>query len=299
MPAVAQQLTVLGGASVRTNPHDETWGGLVEYSHELAPGVAASYAYRNEGHFPSHHRDGHSLQLWATSGNPDGLSVRAGLGAYRFFDTAVAESPDGFGNSHGWAILLSAAMRWHTAGSRWTWEIRADRVLAHESFETTQVLAGAGFALDQDGSFHSNATPRTHNAEFDLLAGKTIVNSFESENATASGIDVRYAFGPVLHASAAWVNEGDARLIRRNGLLAELWLEPSFAHDRYTLGVGLGAYFAIDEMYHSGPRVQAVISTTFSWNVDRRWALRLTWHRISSNYDRDSDIVLAGVGYRF
>ena len=26
---------------------------------------------------------------------------------------------------------------------------------------------------------------------------------------------------------------------------------------------------------------------------------RVTWHRVSSNYDRDSDIFLAGLGYRF
>ena len=284
---------------MRTNPDDETWGGLVEYSHDLGPHVAASYAYRNEGHSPSHHRDGHSVQLWAMSGNPDGLSVRAGLGAYRFFDTTVAENPEGFGNAHGWGTLASAAVRWHPAGSRWTWELRADRMFAHESFDSMQVMAGAGFALDQDGSFRSNAAPRVHDNEFNVLAGKTIVNSFESENATSSSIEIRHAFGPVLRASAAWVNEGDAQLIRRNGLLTELWLEPSFSHDRYTLGLGIGPYFAIDETYRSGPRVQGVISTTFSWHVDRRWALRVTWHRISSNYDRDSDIVLAGVGYRF
>ena len=297
-PANAQELTGLAGASILTSPKDRALGGVIEYSHDLADHLAAAYAYRNEGHLPSHHRDGHSLQLWATTNGAEGFSLRAGLGAYRYFDTAVAENPQGFGNSHGWGTLLSAAARWRVAGSRWTWEMRVDRIMAHESFDTTQVTAGLGYRLDQDGSFRSNATRAAHRGEVDLLGGTTIVNSFESEGATATSLDFRYALGPVWRASLGWVNEGDARLIRRNGAIAEIWLEPSFAHDRFTMGVGIGTYVAIDD-YHVGTHVQGVISTTLSWRVGERWAARIIWHRISSNYDRDSDIVLAGLGYRF
>ena len=299
MPAAAQELRVLAGASILSSPRETTPGGAVEYSHDLTEHLVAAYAYRNEGHLPSHHRDGHSLQVWASTGRPDGFSLRAGLGAYRYFDTAVAEEPKGFGNSHGWGTLLSAAASWRTPGSRWVWEVRVDRIMAHESFDTTQVVAGAGYRLDQDGSLRSNATPVARRAEIDILGGMTIVNSFESENANAYAVDSRYAFTPSVRGSVGFVNEGDARLIRRNGIIAELWLEPSFEHDRFTLGVGIGPYVAVDDMYHSGPRVQGVISTTVSWRVGDRWTARLIWHRISSNYDRDSDIVLAGLGYRF
>jgi hypothetical protein len=299
VPAAGQELTALAGASTLSSPREQTRGGAVEYSHDLSEHLVAAYAYRNEGHLPSHHRDGHSLQVWASTGRADGFSLRAGLGAYRYFDTAVAEEPKGFGNSHGWGTLASVAARWRTPGSRWAWELRVDRIMAHESFDTTQIVAGAGYRLDQDGSFRANATPIAHRAEVDGLGGIIIVNSFESENAHAASLDARYAFTAFLRGSIGWVNEGDARLIRRNGVIAELWLEPGFERDRFTLGVGIGPYIAIDDMYHSGPRVQGVISTTFSWRFGERWAARVIWHRISSNYDRDSDIVLAGIGYRF
>jgi len=42
-----------------------------------------------------------------------------------------------------------------------------------------------------------------------------------------------------------------------------------------------------------------MLSTTFSYHFAHGWVGRLTWHRVSSNYDRDSDILLAGVGFRF
>jgi hypothetical protein len=82
-------------------------------------------------------------------------------------------------------------------------------------------------------------------------------------------------------------------------VLAQAWLEPSFGDDRWTMGLGYGAYFAVDD-YHPEPRhVLPILTTTLSYNVTRKWTGRFEWHRVISNYDRDSDIFLLGVGYRF
>ncbi len=60
-----------------------------------------------------------------------------------------------------------------------------------------------------------------------LLGGQSIVNSLQSENSTAKSIELRHAFGPILRGSVGWLDEGDAKVVQRKGLIAQAWLEPS------------------------------------------------------------------------
>jgi hypothetical protein len=163
-------------------------------------------------------------------------------------------------------------------------------------------MVGAAYELNQDGSLRRNAPPRAfgaHESEIAVMAGQTIVNSFESENARSYVVEYRHTLRPAIRATLGWIYEGDSRLVRRNGVAALLWLEPSFGDDRLTLGLGLGPYVAIDSYAGSEPRLQALIGTTFSYRFAHAWTARVSWYRVSSNYDRDSDIITAGVGYRF
>ena len=300
LPAGAQELGLALGGSRAHDPDDTSYAAIASYSHRLAPNWLASFAYLNEGHFPSHHRDGHSAQLWYTSGEGEGFAVRAGAGPYRYFDTTVAETPLGFGNAHGWAALYSVAALWRGEG-RWTWQLRADHIQARDSFDTTLVTVGASYRLDQDGSFAANATPGlfgTRDHEVNVMAGQTILNSFESEGTLAKMLEVRMALTPSLRASLGVLDEGHAGVLDRHGVIAQLWLEPSFNADAFTLGVGLGPYYA-SEQERGGHHWHALVGTTFSWHFSRAWSARVTWNRVSSNYDRDSDIITAGLGYRF
>jgi putative Ca2+/H+ antiporter (TMEM165/GDT1 family) len=303
--AHAQELTVAAGATRTQDARDTTYAWLISYSHELSPHLTASYAYRNKGHVPSHHRDGHSVQLWASTArewDADGFALRAGVGPYRFFDTTAAENPLGYADAHGWGAIYSLAATWRPPGRRWAWELRAEHIRARASFDSTLVMLGATYELDQDGSLRRNAPARTfgpHENEVALMGGQTIVNSFASEGARAYLVEYRRTLAPAVRATLGWVNEGDARLIRRNGAIALVWLEPSFGDDRFTMGVGVGPYVAVDHYAGSEPSVQALIGTTLSYHVARAWTARISWYRVSSNYDRDSDIIVAGVGYRF
>jgi hypothetical protein len=67
------------------------------------------------------------------------------------------------------------------------------------------------------------------------------------------------------------------------------------------VGIGLGAYVAIDE-YRAGERearASGVITMTTSYRLRDSWVGRFSWSRIVTNYDRDADILLLGIGYRF
>jgi hypothetical protein len=104
----------------------------------------------------------------------------------------------------------------------------------------------------------------------------------------------------MLRASVGWLDEGDAREVRRKGLLAQAWLEPTFYEDSFSLGAGIGPYMASDE-HRLGKNhfLSSVASLTASIRWGAAWTLRLTANRVYSRYDRDSDVLLLGVGYRF
>ena len=302
LAAQAEDLALFAGATQSDVPRRRTYGMLAEYSHDLTGNLFASYSYMNEGHVPGHHRDGHAVQLWVRSNAfaPE-LSLSAGIGPYRYFDTAEAEAGN-FANAHGWGLLATVAATWRVRSSPWFYEVRVNRAESAHNIETTMLLAGIGYRAEQDASFASNAAAREWRDRRDevvVAVGQTIVNSFESQSSVAKSIEYRHAFGPVLRGTVALLSEGDARLIRRNGVVAQAWLEPSFYRDRFTLGLGFGGYFAVDEYQARSHHALGVLTTTMSYHFARGWVGRASWHRISSNYDRDSDIILLGLGYRF
>ena len=307
--AAAQEIFGLAGAMQADSPdggRSHAW--LISYHQELGEHLAASFTYQNEGHVPNHHRDGHSLQLWAkTRAFSPKLSFAAGAGPYRYYDTtdATGASAGDYSNAHGYGVLYSATATWSTTG-RWLYQVRLDHVETKRSIDTTELVVGVGYKLDKDdASVYSGSGPRAaaKRDEVTLFVGKTIVNSLSSEgdNATAASIEYRHAFGPALRGSIAWLHEGDPRLVGRYGIVTQGWYEPSFFGDRLTLGVGLGLYVAVDEQRegHHGAFGAGMFTMTTSYRIGREWTARFSWNRVLSNYDRDTDILLFGVGYRF
>ncbi|MDM8357542.1 hypothetical protein [Pandoraea communis] len=57
----------------------------------------------------------------------------------------------------------------------------------------------------------------------------------------------------------------------------------------YSLGAADGAQNVV-----AGLRTKSA-----AYRVSDHWIGRISWHRVVTGYDRDSDIFLAGVGYKF
>jgi hypothetical protein len=303
--AQGQELTLSAGATRTDEPAKTSYGWVITYSHELSPHFFASLSYQNEGHVPGHHRDGHAAQLWGRAPLGHAMSIAGGIGPYRYFDTTVAEAGGSYSDAHGWGFISSVALLWEPPRSPWFYQLRVDRISTRDSLDSTAVMAGVGYRLPQDGKGFLRDLraqgARVPANELSLLVGQTIVNSFESETSRlASTIEYRHAFGQYLRGTLAWIDEGDARLIRRNGIVAQLWLEPTFDHARYTLGAGIGTYLAIDHYREDkGPFASGIVTLTASYHLGSRWVARLSWNRIVTKYDRDTDILLVGAGYRF
>jgi hypothetical protein len=299
-------------------PSSTAWG--LEFRQVDAPHFAWSVAYLNDGHFPGHHRDGISAEAWVPFTIADRLTLSLGGGPFYYFDTEHAPKLDGYADVHGWAWLLSADMRialWsHLQQPGWFLDIRYDWSAPAHDIETHSIGVGIGYRMYSDFASGTATQGTVGGFSTDEIAGyvgKTVVNSFSSQWSFAEALEYRHQLVfPFLRGSVALVNEGDAQLIRRKGVIYELWAEPSFWDGNASVGVGWGGYTAVDKSRPTpGRHVSYVTSVTLSarllnlvpiWKstaVGERTDVRVTWHRIVTDYDRDTDILLFGLGYRF
>ena len=97
----AQELHLLGGVVQERDSRDRSYSWAVRYLHGLNEHWAVSFSWLNEGHFEHHHRDGHTLQLWARA-KPLGerIVLAPGIGPYRYYDTQLAREGASYVDSH-------------------------------------------------------------------------------------------------------------------------------------------------------------------------------------------------------
>lgn len=309
-PASAQELTFLGGATRSERTHESTYAWMLEYKQGLSEHEALSFAYVNEGHFPFHHRDGNAAQYWLRT-NVFGrrLSLGLGLGPYYYFDTTVPPGgKEGYIDRHGWGGMASASAAWFL-GRHLVLEARLNYVATFGSYNTASATLGLGFQLASPARPGPFARPPhqpewTTRQEVVVHGGQTIVNSLHSEQSSAQSVEYRRGIGRNWDASVAWLNEGDSRLVRRNGLVAEVWAVRAFFDDRFAVGVGGGTYLAVDQRRQPRPgesgkgTVAGIVSLRLACRKGP-WEVPLRWDRIVTGYNRDTDVFMLGLGYRF
>lgn len=295
-------------SSLNQWPRSSAWG--ISYRKILAPHFAASLAYLNDGHFPGHHRDGVTGEVWLPINFSQHVTVSAGFGPFYYFDTITAPNNKGYVDDHGWAWMFSLDAMWQFRGDRTGpfIEMRLDHTAPAKSIETTSIGLGLGYRGISD--IHNTSDPSAVEGfatnEVAAYYWKTVVNSFSSQTSRAAELEYRRQIWYELRASVGFLNEGDAQLIRRNGFIAEIWAEPSFNSGLWSIGAGFGGYAAIDK-YRAAPgrHVSGVISATLSvrplknFQHFKNFDIRFLWHRIVTDYSRDTDVVLLGLGYRF
>jgi len=307
--AHAGEFYALGGVMEDVHEHHGSYSWQLEYLQGLAEHAAFSVSYLNEGHIPVHHRDGQTIQLWTRANLLDRrLSLAAGVGPYYFFDTAAAKAGASFANDHGWKVMMSAAATWYTE-SRWLFQFRSNWVTAGPSPDSLSAVAGIGYQLDPPPSpgpllRSPSQQEKTTGDELTLFLGRTIVNSFASEHSEAVSIEYRHGLWKYVDWTVAWLYEGDNRLVRRNGLATQLWGTRAFLDRRLMLGIGGGAYVAVDQQ--TGPErgstnevLSGIVTMTGSYRFHPHWAMRTSWNRIVTNYNRDTDVIMGGIGYLF
>jgi len=304
-PIHAGEISLLGGYGRATNPVQTTGVWQVQYMEGLGEHFAYSLAYVNQGHFISHHRDGTAAALWLRTNRVHRqLSLGIGAGPMFYYDTL--RPPDGApADVHGWATMVNLSASWYTK-NRWIYHLQGSWVRGGNSFDTLSVLAGIGYQLDPPPTPGPNVTAspqteRTTDQELTLFGGQTVVNLPGNGTSTAGSIEYRRGLWRYLEWTAGFLYEGKSDLIDRYGLTAQIWLAKLFFDDRATIGAGFGFYLGDDRRRDKtwGGFLGEVVSITASYRFGPHWNIRGTWDRIITDYDRDSDIFLGGIGYRF
>ena len=301
--SAAQQFSLMGGRVRDHSWNDDATSYALEYSAPLNKTLSYSLGYLNEGHVTDHHRDGIGAQLWAGLNLTNNWSIKAGIGPYLYFDTAV--KPGGsFADDHGLGVIASVSTSYQLNRS-WGVELRANRVMTARSVDLTSVLVGIGYTFDAPGGPDSKdsqpswRSDRARPNEISASAGQTYVNNFESETATAFQFEYRRNLARHFDWTAGVLREGAPGPLDRTGVLSQLWAIRPFWNDRATIGIGLGPYLANDSKDDDRTRLSAAVSFTGSVMISNNVLMRATWHRIATQYDRDTDVILLGVGMRW
>jgi hypothetical protein len=180
-------------------------------------------------------------------------------------------------------------------------QLRGNWVHTEHGVDNVSALVGVGYQLDAPPAFKEQCLPeKLTNNEITLFFGETTANSFNSDKSIAAGIEYRRRLAPFLEWTVTSLYEGNDSIQDRFGLMTELWAVRAFFDERVSLGIGAGPYFVVDR-HHPGDdeTVVGVFGMTASYRFMPRWTVRLSWNRVVTNYNSDSDIVLVGIGYLF
>lgn len=299
----AQEISALGGVMGTGGVHATSYAWELQYRHRLWGQLAWSAAWINEGHTDSHHRDGLALQVWGLLLNdPDDFTLAIGAGGYHYSDTHLLAG-DGYTNDHGWTPLFSLAATYYT-DSAWFLQVAGNHIQSANGLHTNSLLAGVGYQLGWKRAVSPRARVRAANT-LTAMAGRTIVNSRSSEHAGAVLLEYRRAFGRNFDWTISYLDEGDPAFIHRQGVASQVWLVDAYLQRRIGVGLGVGPYFVFQR---EGPSSRSdnteaatavILSPTISYRIGHYWQARLTWNRVISRDNRDADVIVAGLGYRW
>jgi hypothetical protein len=310
-PARAQEIHGLVGVAQDTATHTGKSSWQIEYREGLGEHFAFGFSTVNEGHFPDHHhRDGHSVQFWSRTSVLDRrLSLDAGIGPYYYYDTVKDPAGNLELNDHGLGYIASLSATWYTE-SRWLLQLRTNWIGTRDSIDTMSAQLGIGYQLDPPPSPGLLPEPplrrgKTTNNEITAFIGETSVHNEGSSHSLATGIEYRRGLWRNVDWTIAWLYEGENGLTRRQGLVTQLWAARAVLGERVSFHVGAGPYFAVDGLRNQqndrddNVLVTGVVTISSSYRFHPQWGIRASWNRIVTNYNRDADVYLAGIGYRF
>jgi hypothetical protein len=300
---LAQDLTAQAGGLWVSGVQQHSFAVGLNYLHPVGDYLALSLGYLNEGHPHNHHRDGISGQLWLrTPRHANSVSWAVGVGQYYFFDTSRphADSSAPYINDHGWAPIYSVQAQWQHH-DRWYTQLQVNRVVPQGAKDpSTSLMVGFGYRFDSVRGDKLHLDGPSTDDTLTLLTGQSIVNSFESERSRAYSLEYRRAVGRYVDWTVNYLHEGTTAATHRNGVATQLWLIRSLTTN-LELGMGVGPYLAFEVHDVPGTRSHkaGLASLATRYHFSKRLVGTLTLNRVVTDYHRDADLLMLGLGYSY
>ena len=140
--------------------------------------------------------------------------------------------------------------------------------------------------------------------ELTLLGGGMNTGDFKYSSYSWQ-VDYRQDFTRNVAASVAYINEGHVPGHHRDGTAFEAWARLPFATNRFTVSLGLGAYYYYDTQWlpsgetaniHGTAPIFSVAASGRLWD---RWLFRAMLNRTNPAHQMKVNTAVAGVGYWF
>jgi hypothetical protein len=302
--AYAHEFFVNAGVTRDTDTSTARLQWSTTYLQEIGKNAAFSFSYINEGHQVNHYRDGIAGQLWGRAGVWNrNLVFGLGAGPYAFFDTHT-DANGVFHDEHGMAALFSGTATLY-ALSPFLLQARINYLAAKQSFNTFSGTIGIGYELGTDKTPAGRPAGQGVGAlqnEITAYTGTAVLNTRKNEQGTSWALEYRRSLATYLDWTAMGLSEGVNRPVARYGLMSQVWLTHPFFTDHLTLGAGFGPYLAHDK-YQQGIEDKTKLDWAASFSASVRFlehfALRASWYRTITDHDRDTDVFLGGLSYRF
>lgn len=281
-----REISAMGGAIVN---NDSQWAGgwQVDYSQIISKPFRFSVSLLNEGHFTGHHRDGLAGQVWAET-RFSRFRLGVGIGPYFYFDTRGDDSI-----SRGLGGIISLDGKYFVTDN-WFLILRYNYVVARH-MNSNMFFGGVGYNFDPDykkPAAEEKKQSATRN-EFALYLGKNILNNHDGTG-FAGALEYRRNLSKYFDATLAYINESG----ERQGGAIQLWAVQSFFKDSLRIGIGAGVYEVYDRQL-SEFATNGIISVGMGLRFYKNWDARLNFSRVIASRDRDADLVMAGIGFRF
>jgi hypothetical protein len=305
----AAEIALLAGATA-ADTDATSYGWELDFRHDFASPFALSASWINEGHLPEDHRDGFALQAWGRLPSwKNRASVSFGAGAYQYFDTKPLAN-GGHANEHGLSAVYSLSASYRT-GTPWVLRLSFHHIQPREQTHTNLVLFGVGYNLgkqargDDTGPAHSPGalSRKTAHTEVTPFLGVAVRNNLEDHLGIAGGLEYRRGISDHFDITLSLLLENDRQDIARTGLAGQIWAKDAFLDRQLVLGIGVGVYAFQDWISENEPRGEldaaGLVTLGAAYRVSDAWLCRVHWNRVMTDSDRDSDIFVLGVGYRW
>jgi hypothetical protein len=291
-------------------PGLEAYG--IDLDHTLTNNLSADIFYTNQGHFPEHHRDGTGVDFMYNKEVLPQLTVSAGAGPWTYSDTYIpvgkpAQDLHGIGASAG--VGAAYHFKDHIVVG-----VHANYYMGKNTFSDYNVLGSVGYEFGgkadsktpgfSSGDSDSSSSDSSGKNQIALMTGESAVNTPGNVRAVATDLEYRRSLTDSIDMTISGIDEGKNKFTNRVGIAPELWWKRNVLDDRLSLSVGAGVDAGLDgrrksEGYASDKFAAGVISTSAIYKFTDHLDAHLTWHRILTNYNRDADVVTAGIGVNF
>ena len=145
---------------------------------------------------------------------------------------------------------------------------------------------------------------KLHAQELTVLGGVLPKTDAERSSYTWQ-VDYRQDFARYFAASIGYINEGHLRAHHRDGSGWEVWGVLPFAEDRFSLSLGVGAYYYFDTQPLPGGDslnvhgTAPIFSVALTGYFADRWYYRFNYNRIAPSGQINVNTLTAGMGFWF